>query len=444
MLEKIFSWSKKKEGEGEIVTGEPAIRFGRYSDNNKPVAKVNKWNEAETLFKEKKYEESILAFFEYLRDEEEDNVKVVKEEGQYKFLFYQGSKIVRGYFNKEEVEAEIALAKMPQPSVPVMRRLLEMNFNLYYTRYALHNDTIYMFFDSDIETSNPSKLYYGLKELATKADKQDDLLVHDFTSLLPIDTEHIEQIPDEEKAVKLRFFKQWIEETIQLIGTIDNDKYSGGIAYLLLALAYRIDYLIVPEGKLQAELEKVVEIYFRKDNRLVTEKNQEMMDCFQRMTTKDKAEFYPFLFRSKHTFSIVTPQNYKTVADAIYNANQNIAWYREHKMPEVAAKISEYGFSYTQYSYSLPKPVSEFFQLFMAINYPEYFSALGITEVYYNREKGEYNKEKIKERIDDILSRWREKYPELKFDTEKLKYENPVAFNQTFTMEVEYLNLETR
>ncbi|HYO22160.1 MAG TPA: hypothetical protein VER36_07120 [Flavisolibacter sp.] len=444
MLEKIFSWSKKKEGEEGFVTGAPAIQFGRYSDNNKPVAKVEKWNESETLFKQKKFEESILAFFDYLRDDDEDNVRVVKEEDQYKFLFYQGSKIVRGYFNKEQIEAEIVLAQMPHPSVPVMRRLLEMNFNLYYSRYSLHEGKIYMFFDSDIETANPSKLYYGLKELSTKADKQDDLLVQDFTTLLPIDVEHIVQIPDEEKAVKLRFFKQWIEETIALIGTVDNDKYSGGIAYLLLALAYRIDYFIVPEGKLQVEIEKIVEIYFRKDNRLVTEKNQEMMDCFQKLATKDKTEFYPYLFRSRHTFSIVTPQNYKTVADAIFNANQNIAWYKEHKMPEVAARISEYGFSYCQYSYSLPKPVSELFQLFMMINYPEYFAALGFTDVYYDREKGEYNKEKIREQTESIVGRWKEKYPELKFDTEKLKYDNPVAFNQTFTTEVEYLNLETR
>ena len=445
MLEKIFSWSKKKEEENGIETAPPTgIQFGRYSDNNKPIAKVEKWNEAENLFKEKKYEESILAFFDYLRDEEEDNVKVVKEESQYKFLFYQGSKIVRGFFNNEEVEAEIALAQMPQPSVPVMRRLLEMNFNLYYSRYSLHQSKIYMFFDSDIETANPSKLYYGLKELATKADKQDDLLVQDFTTLLPIDTEHIVPITDEEKAVKLRFFKKWIDETIALVATIDNDKYSGGIAYLLLALAYRIDYMIVPEGKLQAELEKIVEIYFRKDNRLITEKNQEMMDCFQKMATKDKAEFYPYLVRSKHTFSIVTPQNYKTIADAIYNANQNIAWYKEHKMPEVAARISEYGFSYCQYSYSLPRPVSELFHLFMMINYPDFFSALGITDLYFDKEKSEYNKEKIKEQIDGIIGRWKEKYPELKFDTEKLKYDNPVAFNQTFTTEVEYLNLETR
>lgn len=423
---------------------ETAIRFGRYSDNNKSVAKVDRWNEAETLYKEKKYLDSILAFFDYLRDEEEDNVTLQQEEEQYKFLFYQGSKIIRGYFNRQKLAAEVMLAQMPQPSVPVMRRLLEMNFNLYYTRYALYEDKIYMFFDSDIETANPSKLYYGLKELATKADKQDDLLVQDFTSLLPIDTDHVVPIPDEEKEIKLRFFKKWINETLELIGTIDNDKYSGGIAYLLLGLAYRIDYLIVPEGRLLADLEKIVEIYFRKDNRLVTEKNQEMMDCFQKMATKEKVVFYPYLFRSRYTFSIVTPQNYKTVADAIYNANQNISWYKEHKMPAVAARISEYGFSYCQYSYSLPKPVSELFHLFMLINYPDYFKALGLKEAYYDEEKGEYNQEKITGAIKTILEKWKEKYPELKFDTAKLKYDSPVAFNQTFTTEVEYLNLETR
>lgn len=444
MLEKLFSWSKKKEDETEAVQETPAIRFGRYSDNNKSVAKVERWNEAEALFKEKKYTESILAFFDYLRDEEEDNVQLVNEDGRHKFQFYQGSKIVRGYFDDKQLEAEVVLAQMPQPSVPVMRRLLEMNFNLYYTRYALDGEKIYMFFDSDLETANPSKLYYGLKELATKADKQDDLLVQDFTTLLPFDVEHTVPIPDEEKEVKFQFFKKWIAETLELAGTIDNDKYSGGVAYLLLALAYRIDYFLLPEGRLLADLEKIVEVYFRKDNRLVTEKNQEMMDCFQRMATKDKAAFFPYLFRSRFTFSIVTPQNFKTVADAIYNANQNIAWYKEHKMPKVAAQISEYGFSYCQYSYSLPRPVSELFHLFMRVNYADYFKALGIKDDYYDEEKGSYNVEKITAAIHAIVERWKEKYAELKFDTSKLKYDNPVAFNQTFTTEVEYLNLETK
>lgn len=35
------------------AASEPVVLFGRYSDNNKPVAKVNRWTEADSLFKEK-------------------------------------------------------------------------------------------------------------------------------------------------------------------------------------------------------------------------------------------------------------------------------------------------------------------------------------------------------------------------------------------------------
>lgn len=439
MLDKIFSWSRKKTEEPE-----PGIRFGRYSDNNKTVEKVEKWNEAEALFKEKKYQESLAAFFDYLRDEEQANVIHEAKGTNGKFEFYQGSKIIRGFYNEELLEAKVYLAQMPQPSVPVMRRLLEMNFNLFYSRYALNETRLAMLFDSDIQTANPGKLYYGLKELSTKADKQDDLLVQDFTSLLPVDHEHIMDIPEEEKAIKLKYFKKWIQETLDIIAKVDADKFSGGIAYLLLALAYRIDYLIVPEGKLLSELEKLVEVYFRKDDRLVTEKNQEMMECYQKLLSKDKEEFYPYLFRAKYTFSIVTPQNYKTISDSIYNANQNIAWYKENKLPEIAAQISEYGFSYCQYSYSLPRPIADLYKLFMMVNYAEYFKELGFRNNLYNSETNEYDKEEIVSRIKFIEAGWKEKYPELDFKIEKLKFDNKVAFKQSFTTEVEYLNLETK
>ncbi|MES2882848.1 MAG: hypothetical protein V4676_11910, partial [Bacteroidota bacterium] len=235
MLDKIFSWSKKKP-EDEAA---PGIIFGRYSDNNKSVSKVDQWNKADALFKEKKYHQSIAIFFNYLCDDTMNNVTHHQENGKGTFQFIQGSKIVRGFYDDKKFEAEAVLAEMPDASVPVMRRLLEMNFTLYYTRYALSNKKLSMLFDSDIQTANPSKLYYGLKELATKTDKHDDLLVQDFTSLLPTDTEHLQEIPDEEKAIKFRYFKKWIKTTLELIAGIDTDKYSGGIAYLLLALTYR-------------------------------------------------------------------------------------------------------------------------------------------------------------------------------------------------------------
>jgi hypothetical protein len=444
MLEKIFTWSKKHRDESEGEEEPPRIQFGRYSDNNKPVEKVARWNEADTLFKEKKWHQSIQAFFDYLHDAETGNVQHVASGTSGTFQLFQGSKIIKGFYNEHVLQAEVALATMVQPSVPVMRRLLEMNFTLYYTRYALHNDNLVMLFDSSIETANPSKLYYGLKELATKADKHDDLLVQDFASLITIDTEHVEEIPKWEKELKFRYFKKWIRETLDLVASVEADKYSGGIAYLLLALAYRIDFLIVPEGKLLLALEKVVDIYFRKDDRPVAEKNGEMLEEFQKLLDKKEDEFFPNLFRSRYTFSIVTPQNYKTIADAIYNANQNIAWYKEAKHPEIAAQISEYGIAYCQYSYSLPRPVTELFHLFMMVNYPDYFEALGYKMAYYNRETKEFHKEGITAAIEAIEQRWQLKYPELKIKKEKLRFDSMLAFNQTLTSEIEYLNLETR
>src|SRR6476469_25345 len=137
MLEKIFTWTKKKE-EGDAEVAEPQLQFGRYSDNNKPVEKVARWNDADTLFKEKKYRESITAFFDYLCDDTTKNVHHEANKDGGTFQLYQGSKIIRGFYNDKALQAEVPLVTMVQPSMPVMRRLLEMNFTLYYTRYALH------------------------------------------------------------------------------------------------------------------------------------------------------------------------------------------------------------------------------------------------------------------------------------------------------------------
>lgn len=439
MLSTIFGRAKKTED-----FPEPGIKFGRYSDNNKSVEKVQRWNEADAFFKDKNYHQSIAAFFDYLRDEKAGNVLHEQKGMEGSFLFYQGSKIIKGSYNKEVLQAETILAHMPQPSVPVMRRLLEMNFALNYTRFAVKNDELFMKFDSNIETANPGKLYYGLKELATKADKQDDLLVQDFTTLLPVETNHIIEIPEKEKDIKYKYLQNWINETLELTGTVDADKYSGGIAYLLLGLAYRIDFLLVPEGKLLLAIEKIIEIYFKKDDHPVTQKNAEMIEEVIKLQARKKEDVFPYLFRSRYTFSVVTPQNHKTIADAIYNANQNIAWYKENKHPGIAVKISEYGFAYCQYTYSLPGPLTELFQLFMMINYLEFFEELGFKKNYYNREKKEFNKEAILRAIENIQHTSASKYAGLKMKTHKLKFDSLMAFNQSFTTEIEFLNIETK
>ena len=298
--------------------------------------------------------------------------------------------------------------------------------------------------DSDIDTANPNKLYYALKELATKADKQDDLLVQDFSSLQTLDTEHITEIPDQEKETKFAFMQKWISETLQYIQTLDAEKFSGGISYLLLALAFRIDYLIYPEGSLQAELEKIPILYFSKDEKPAMEKNSAMIDAYVKLQAKPKEEFFKSLFRNKSSFAIVAPQVQKTISDAISGANNNMIWYRDNNYPWIAQQICEYGISYCQYSYSLPRPLSELLQLLMKVNYGDYFTALGFTEEYYDGSKNKFNTEKIITTINDIQNNWKKKYPKLDLQILNLKFDNTVNFNHSFTSELELLNFDAK
>jgi hypothetical protein len=438
MFDRLFGRSKKKE---EPQAG-PGIPFGRYSDNNKPVAKVNRWTDADTLYKEKKYPESLDALFEYLRDDTAQNLVYERNGAEGRFHFYQGSKIVRGTFSGGQVKAEVTLAQMPQPSVPVMRRLLEMNFSLYYSRFALDNERLCMGFDSAIETASPSKMYYGLKELATKADKQDDLLVQDFSMLQSADNEHITAISQKEKEIKYEYLQQWIKQVTDTIAGMDADKFSGGIAYALLGLVYRIDYLIAPEGKLLNDLEKIGAIYFKKDERPVVEKNRDMIEAFKKLQARSKEDIFNYLFRSKYTFAITGPQPHKSIADSIHGANQNMVWYRDNNHPFIATQISEYGISYCQYSYSLPRAITELFHLYMMVNYSDYFTALGYKTRYYDPLKNEFAAEAIMDQIKKIQLKWKDKYPLMDFKTQNLRFDNLVNFDLTFTNEMEFLNME--
>lgn len=437
MFDKLF-------GRGKKSTPDPVIQFGRYSDNNKSLEKTNRWTDADKLSKEKKHQESIDAFFDYLRDEAADNVQIERNGSEFKFQLSQGSKIVRGSGNAEHMQAEVSLAKMPEPSVPVMRRLLEQNFSLYYSRYSLDGDRLCMRFDSDIETANPNKLYYALKELATRADKQDDLLVQDFSSLQTLDTGHITALPETEASTKFAFMQKWISETLEYIQTLDAEKFSGGIAYLLLTLAFRIDYLICPEGTVQAELEKIPILYFTKDEKPATEKNENMIAAFQKLQSRPATDLYKNLFRSKSTFAIVAPQTQKTIAEAIAGANTNMAWYRDNNYPIIGRQICEYGISYCQYSYSLPRPMSELFLLLMKVNYADYFTSLGFSEPYYDDQKNKFAESDIIEKINSIQQEWRKKYPQLNFKTQQLRFDSLLSFNHSFTSELELLNFDSK
>lgn len=438
MLRNLFNWARKPAP--ERIT----LQMGRYSDNNKSVLKTREWEDAESLFKAEKYLDSLESFFRYLKDDAVNNVTFVREGKNIRFEIYQGSKIIRGTGNEKSLQAKVVLVKMPEPSVPVMRRLLEQNFHLYYSRYTLNKGKLYMQLESDISGANPNKLYYALKELAVVADKQDDLLVQDFHSVEKIDSDHIENLSPAEKEIRYGFFRSWLEGALEDVKKLDDEKYAGGISFLLLAAIFRIDFLITPEGQLMNELEKAQAIYFKKDGAAAVEKNRGMIRALEKIKSMPKEEVFRYFFRSTSCFSIRQPKTHATVIESIHTSHKSMQWYKNNNYPELAAKIVEYGITYAQYAYSLPRPLTEMIQIFMEVNYPEYFLANGYTYTLYDKTTEKFRIEQLETEMSRIVKRWRGKYPSLAFPREKISYTSLLDFNLSFTNMIAEINFDNK
>lgn len=427
--------------------GLEGLRFGRYSDNNKSYQKTRRWYDAEDLFKDKKYQESLFAFFEYLRDDEEDNVTFTQEGETFRFTILQGSKKIHGYSDGKTITACAPLALMPTPITAVMRRLLDMNYSLYYSRTAMdEKNTLCMIFDTEVTSADPNKMYYGLKELATKADRQDDMLLVDFPSLQPAGTEHVEYLPQHELEVKYKYFRKWIQDTLDEVAKLNQDSFSGAIAYLLLTLIYRIDFLITPEAKLLAAMDKINSIYWeKKDDVALVERNKLMKDEIVKLLDISQEEFSQSVYRSKGTFSINQPPKQDKIEDNITNANKDSHWYKDNKYHLIAITLVEYGLLYSEYIYSMPRVVTDLVTVFMAVIHADYFSELGIKESLYDiKQDTPFYETAILDASRAAINKYQDKYKNLGWSNPRISFESIYDFAISYTESIAKLNLETK
>ena len=119
-----------------------------------------------------------------------------------------------------------------------------------------------------------------------------------------------------------------------------------------------------------------------------------------------------------------------------------MVWYRDNNHAFIANKVLEYGFAFCQYSYSLPRPLSDLFRLFMQINYSDYFTAIGFSEILYDPLLNRFDEEEIEDEIDGIIDTWKKKYLKLEFKIKNLRYDSLVSFNNSYTTEIGNMNFD--
>ncbi len=431
-------------GSSEEETPQPNIRFGRYSDSYKELVNFENWDEALRKFEAEEYLSGYEAFFAYLRDEKEDNVRWWKEDGRLRFELLQGSKKITGFADLKKLRAEAKIAKTGSLNVGFMRRLMEQNFNLKYSRYALDVDkNITIVFDTFNIDGSPYKLYYALKEVATHADKQDDLLLDEFKMLQSVDSSHLEPLPDPEKEVKYQYITQSIQRVFDEMdhGSLNKDHYPGGVAYLLLDLVYRLDYLVKPEGYTMETLERLHRLYFAKDDKTTEQKNQLLSKELRKLMERPKADFFREMYRITSTFGITNPVNHDRVVDFIEGELNHMDWYKDNGHTAVALAIPGYIVGYCMFNYAVPKPDRDLFHLYFKITQPQYFRDLGFEADFYEPATGKFNKKAIRRAIDQIAKENEDQYNRLDPNTGSLDYDSLPDFAKSFLQMVRNLDL---
>ena len=178
--------------------------FGRFTDANKTKSQYEAWDKSVSHFENRDYQAALEEFIHYIQNFSGNNI--IKENNS-SYIIFQGSKSILLSTKNGQLSASCKVATTDQLHIGFMRRLLDLNYELKYVRYALTPDNVVtLLFETSLEDASPYKLYFALKELAIHADKQDDLLIHEFEFLKPIHSGKIEIPEQEELNQKFQFF----------------------------------------------------------------------------------------------------------------------------------------------------------------------------------------------------------------------------------------------
>ena len=425
---------------------DPDIRFGRYSDAYKSDAKYDAWDASMDLFEEGKYVESFTRFFDYLTDEHQGNVKTEINGDVLKFELLQGSKMIRGEIDSRMIRAEAKVARTEALSIGFLRRMMEQNYTLKYSRFALDtNNDLTLKFESYLLDGSPYKLYYALKEIAVSADKQDDLLVLEFDALQPINTGHLQHISGDEKQIKTTFLRDRITQVLKDIDTtkLSPDQHAGGIGYLLLDLAYRLDYLIKPEGALMEAFERIHRIYFAQDDKTPIEKNAGVRKEFEKILEKTDEEIKAELYNASASFGITSPSSHEQLVNFIDGELPHMDWYADNKHYHIALAITGYITGYGFFNYAFVPPAKQLLHFYYRLTEPQYFKDLGFEGDYLTSD-GKVDKRAVRSAMHAIEDQYKGQYPKIKIDMKALDFSSMPSFAKSYFRMIRNLDMSKK
>ncbi|HEX5624744.1 MAG TPA: hypothetical protein VFX48_01905, partial [Saprospiraceae bacterium] len=367
----------------------PIIAFGRFTDAHKSKEHYAAWDDSLKFFEEGQVQTAVEKLVIYLKNAAGDNIQVASDRPEFRFVVFHGSKQLNCLLDQRHFRAEAKIAHCKELNVGFLRRAVEFNFDLNYSRYALDPESnLCLVFDSSLEEASPYKLFYGLKEMALQADKEDDILLDEFEYLEPVQNQHIKKLPPEIVAVKIRFIRTRIEKALSsdALGSLNPRRFQGALTYLYLSVVYTLDYLVKPEGPMMDMIGNMHIRYFETPAEHTEQKISLLESGLREIRDLTDEEMANELYEVISTFGITSPANHKTIAQFIEAELQVLPWYEENNHDAICISICNYIAGYCLYNFSMAEPVQELLHMYFEIVEADYFRALGFDNEFMDMD----------------------------------------------------------
>ena len=440
-----MSWFADILGNWRNEKTDDYLSFGRYSDAYKSQESYESWDVAVTHFENGEILDCFEKFFDYLINNQE-NLAIQRNEASLNFHIFQGSKKIQGTVDKNLVRAEAVIAETKELELGFLRLLVERNFGLKYSRFALdEKENITIIFDSSTLDCSPFKFYYALKELALTADKMDDILIDEFRNgLKEINTGHIKSLAPEHIDLKVLYVKDKLQSVLDYYELHDSDprRNPGGISYMLLSACYKIDYLTQPEGYILESVERIQRLYFSRNDLNMEEKNLQIRKEYEKILERSNETLAKEFYQSLFTFGITKPAGEFQISQIFYQDWNNFNWYLDNDLEDVAVAIAEYIVGYSLFNFAPPQPLRELLHLFYHIMENRFFQDLAYEDSFYNVEDREFNERAIKRELNAIENRYEDQLENFVIDNRKINFDSKGEFAKSYLLMMNELKFE--
>lgn len=401
ILSKLFNTPEKNEG----------LILGRHSNYHLSERQDLAWNNAIDQYGNGDYLACFRNLMEFLKQEgDRTNIVYTETDKQLEFTLFQGSVKVTGKHTVDKLEVQAKLAKARELPEKMMLRLLSKNHEFEYVKYALNDaNEILLILNPGLADAQPNVILRGLRELATQADKLDDLISSDFEKVDIMETAHVLEKEHATKQANTKFLKNQIKELYKDLEDQKEiyDYLEFTKIYRIFNLVYATDFLLTPQGQIMETLEIMHRELHNPEGKLA-DKIEYFEQALTKLSNQEDHLLEKELYEVFYTFNLTPKITVSTLKEIIDNERQQLLWYKENGQNKIVHNMVGYIFGYCLFNYTLPDPVKMLIQFYYKCLFPEYFKELDDNPFVTN--EGTLIKKSIKNEINKLIksTKWSE------------------------------------